>query len=224
MIRSFLCLALISTTTVSVLALTALAQGIPAHSCRSGFVWREAFPGDHVCVTPESRAQAVADNAAATDRRQPDGAYGPLSCRSGYVWREARPNDMVCVTPAVRSATSEENRLAAERVLSAAAIPPAAKVRAAPPVTHATDLPAHGTPTPMGPRENPRCRDYANRAVADFKDMQRAPKCAVPSDGRWHPDRRKHYDWCLSATSAAISNETHERDAHLLNCGARYTF
>jgi hypothetical protein len=28
-------------------------------TCQQGFVWREARPGDHVCVTPETRSQAA---------------------------------------------------------------------------------------------------------------------------------------------------------------------
>ena len=41
----------------------------PADTCRDGFVWREAVPGDHVCVPPETRLQAQNDNALATSRR-----------------------------------------------------------------------------------------------------------------------------------------------------------
>jgi hypothetical protein len=34
-----------------------------------GYVWREAFAGDHVCVTGATRSQAWADNAQAGARR-----------------------------------------------------------------------------------------------------------------------------------------------------------
>ena len=37
--------------------------------CKSGFVWRDAFPDDYVCVLPATRAQAKRDNAAARSRR-----------------------------------------------------------------------------------------------------------------------------------------------------------
>jgi len=37
-------------------------------TCRQGYVWREAFPGDHVCVTPAQRARARHDNARAVGR------------------------------------------------------------------------------------------------------------------------------------------------------------
>jgi hypothetical protein len=38
-------------------------------SCKQGYVWRDAFDGDGVCVTPDSRALTHADNAAAPSRR-----------------------------------------------------------------------------------------------------------------------------------------------------------
>lgn len=79
-------------------------------TCKDGYVWREAFEGDTVCVTPQTRAQAAADNAQATARREPNGGpYGPDTCRSGYVWREARPSDLVCVTPETRAQTAADN-------------------------------------------------------------------------------------------------------------------
>ena len=89
-------------------------------TCRSGFVWREAFQGDLACVTPEMRTQAAADNAQADDRREPGGgASGPNTCKSGYVWREARPGDVVCVTPDVRDQTRQDNQEAASRRVGA---------------------------------------------------------------------------------------------------------
>ncbi|HLH23643.1 MAG TPA: hypothetical protein VK066_14070 [Chloroflexota bacterium] len=85
-------------------------------TCVSGYVWREAFEGDHVCVTPETRRQAAADNAAAASRREPNGgAYGPDTCRQGFVWRAARPEDHVCVTPERRDQTANDNAQASQR-------------------------------------------------------------------------------------------------------------
>ena len=75
-------------------------------ACRPGFVWREAFPGDHVCVVPAVRTQVAHDNALAGARRQPGGGkYGKDTCREGFVWREAIPTDHVCVTPQTRAQT-----------------------------------------------------------------------------------------------------------------------
>jgi hypothetical protein len=78
-------------------------------TCAAGYVWRDAFAGDHICVTPASRDQAAGDNAAARSRVNPNGAYGPDTCVNGYVWRVARPSDLVCVTPAIRTQTANEN-------------------------------------------------------------------------------------------------------------------
>jgi hypothetical protein len=79
-------------------------------TCESGYVWREAFEGDTVCVTEDRRTQAAMDNAAAAERRAPGGgAYGPHTCKSPYVWRVARPDDLVCVTTETRDRTAAEN-------------------------------------------------------------------------------------------------------------------
>ena len=82
-----------------------------AATCASGYVWRSAFDGDLVCVTPQTREQAAADNAAAVSRRVP----GSQNCISGYVWRVARPDDLVCVTPEVRAQTAADNAQANQR-------------------------------------------------------------------------------------------------------------
>ena len=88
----------------------------PANDCIAGYVWREAVPNDHVCVTPQRHQQALADNALADSRRSPTGGpYGPDTCLQGFVWRGATPTDHVCVTVQTRTETSEDNALAASR-------------------------------------------------------------------------------------------------------------
>ncbi|MDT3444194.1 MULTISPECIES: hypothetical protein [unclassified Pseudofrankia] len=84
-------------------------------TCKQGYVWREAFSGDHVCVTPGTRAQAADDNLHAAARRAGYGAYGRDTCKQGYVWREARRSDHVCVTPGTRTQTAYDNSQAANR-------------------------------------------------------------------------------------------------------------
>ncbi|GCE18699.1 hypothetical protein KDK_24990 [Dictyobacter kobayashii] len=37
-------------------------------TCIQGYVWREAFANDHVCVTPQERSQAAYDNSQAANR------------------------------------------------------------------------------------------------------------------------------------------------------------
>ena len=89
------------------------------YTCKQGYVWREAMPGDKICVPPPIRDTTRRDNARAASRVAPNGgAYGAETCRLGFVWREATPNDScrqcrpdrVCVTGDVRTRTREENR------------------------------------------------------------------------------------------------------------------
>ena len=90
--------------------------GDPGVPCLQGYVWRQAFAGDYVCVTPDVRAQAAADNAAATGRIAPGGgAYGQYTCQQGYVWRQVVPDDYVCVTPDVRAQAAADNAQADNR-------------------------------------------------------------------------------------------------------------
>jgi hypothetical protein len=89
--------------------------GDPGVPCLQGYVWRQAYSGDYVCVTPGSREQAVIDNAAAAGRIASGGAYGPYTCQQGYVWRQVVANDYVCVTPATRAQAAADNAQANNR-------------------------------------------------------------------------------------------------------------
>ena len=51
-------------------ALAQLGKQTSLGSCKPGLVWREAYAGDQVCVTTQTRAQAAADNQAAAQRQQ----------------------------------------------------------------------------------------------------------------------------------------------------------
>jgi hypothetical protein len=44
--------------------------GYGQFGCRSGFVWREAFDGDVICVTPETRMRVRNDNALRSTREK----------------------------------------------------------------------------------------------------------------------------------------------------------
>ena len=95
-------------------ALMAAAQpALGTDACRPGFVWREAFPGDLVCVKPITRDEVADDNRQDRARRQGDS--NPWTCVQGYVWRDAFAGDFVCVTPDVRDQAAEDNRLAGVR-------------------------------------------------------------------------------------------------------------
>jgi len=88
------------------------AKAPESDSCRPGFVWREARPEDHVCVTPETRQSVAEDNRQEESRRE---SGRPGTCQYGFVWREAYPGDVVCVTPSVRRMTRIDNAQAQER-------------------------------------------------------------------------------------------------------------
>jgi len=85
-------------------------------TCLNGYVWRDAFDGDHVCVTPQQRTQTAYDNGQAPYRVNPNGGpYGPDTCRNGYVWRDAFANDHVCVTPQQHTQAADDNSQAPYR-------------------------------------------------------------------------------------------------------------
>jgi hypothetical protein len=85
-------------------------------TCLDGYVWRQATPRDHVCVTPAAHAQTARDNAVASSRRSATpGTFGPDLCAPGYLWREALPGDDVCVIPATWQQVHDDNLTAGSR-------------------------------------------------------------------------------------------------------------
>jgi hypothetical protein len=111
-------LAMLCLLTGTVAGIGSAAAALPygPDTCMTGFVWREAYPNDHVCVLPKIRAQARADNAAAASNVQPGGGpYGPGTCKQGLVWREAQPADHVCVAPGNRDQAKTDNFFAYSR-------------------------------------------------------------------------------------------------------------
>lgn len=105
-----------------------LAFHLPAHAdcpygedqCLPGFVWRGAFPGDHVCVDGQAQQLAAQENAAAASLVDPD---RPGYCRQNYKWREGDSLDKACVTGAARDRVAGENRLADQRRDAACTVP-----------------------------------------------------------------------------------------------------
>jgi len=87
-----------------------------ADTCAQGYVWRDAIPGDHACVSPQRRSAVAQENALSSERRVlSGGAYGPDTCQNGFVWREAFAGDNVCVLPDSRSLVAQENSQAPNR-------------------------------------------------------------------------------------------------------------
>jgi Domain of unknown function (DUF4185) len=87
-------------------------------TCKQGYVWREAIPDDHVCVTPDQRMLARQQNQDAASHRAQGGPYGLDTCKQSYVWREAYADDHVCVTPAARAQARTDNEAASSRFLA----------------------------------------------------------------------------------------------------------
>ena len=104
----------------SIAVIAAPPTPLPASgTCMEGYVFRLIRSSDKVCVTPASKAQADADNAAAASHKA-TAVYGPDTCASGYVWRGAFANDHVCVTPDVHTQAAADNAAAASRWTSGA--------------------------------------------------------------------------------------------------------
>ncbi|KAB0681344.1 beta/gamma crystallin domain-containing protein [Aureimonas leprariae] len=83
-------------------------------TCEQGFVWREASPTDHVCVTPQIRDQTAEENRRKVERWV-NGNFDDY-CKSGFVWREAFDGDTVCVPPPSRDQAHADNGRAAARL------------------------------------------------------------------------------------------------------------
>ncbi|GLY21858.1 hypothetical protein [Micromonospora sp. NBRC 101691] len=88
------------------------------YTCATGYVWREAVPGDQVCVTPQTRSDTQTENALGPSRRESNGF-----CKVGFVWRETRPSDLVCVFPSSRDRAYSDNANAPWRLADPGATP-----------------------------------------------------------------------------------------------------
>jgi hypothetical protein len=107
----------VTVTSMDTLRATITVTGQIAGRCLMGYVWREARPTDHVCVTGAVRTETAQENALAASRRSPTGGpYGPNTCLQGFVWREAYPGDVVCVPGASRTRAASDNATAAQRI------------------------------------------------------------------------------------------------------------
>ncbi|WP_326564226.1 hypothetical protein [Micromonospora peucetia] len=93
-----------------------LASG--PYTCVTGYVWREAVPGDQVCVTPQTRSDTQTENVLGPSRRESNGF-----CKVGFVWRETRPSDLVCVFPSSRDRAYSDNANAPWRLADPGATP-----------------------------------------------------------------------------------------------------
>jgi hypothetical protein len=106
------CFTLFALAASSALTHPAAAQ---SDTCAAGYVWREAFVGDHVCVSPDTRELARTDNANSEQFRAKQGSD---ECIQGFVWRLANPDDHVCVPQITSEETARDNQLAYSRLAS----------------------------------------------------------------------------------------------------------
>jgi hypothetical protein len=115
--------ALATVLTAAVLAAPA-AEALPygPYTCQNGYVWREAFANDQVCVTPTDRSTVAQENAAGPSHTNYYTSY-PYWCVSGYLWRQAKPTDYVCVLPASRDRERANNLLAESRLVDPSQTP-----------------------------------------------------------------------------------------------------
>ena len=68
------------------------------------------------------------------------------------------------------------------------------------------------------PRENEKCRNYAQRAIQQHAKTIPIENCRLPVSARWSSDYQAHYDWCLRAQDAWLYSEEKARKDHLYNC------
>jgi hypothetical protein len=91
-------------------------------TCKPGFVWRDAVPGDHICVTPERRQKVADDFHTAKSRRAPSEEFciyvadpiacgrGQKPCLEGFVPRDVPgENVIVCVDQKEADLIAQEN-------------------------------------------------------------------------------------------------------------------
>jgi hypothetical protein len=62
------------------------------------------------------------------------------------------------------------------------------------------------------------CTAYANRAIKDFSDTFKKPRCKRRENDRWHKDYDRHYSWCMTSKIEPVNTEREVR------CGARVKF
>ena len=99
-LKSLLLSVIVAGFAATVLVIVAQAQlSYNSYVCSPGYVWRDAFDGDLVCVTPQRYAQVQDENLHASEYIDPTAAAQGFTnwddCLPGYTWRLAGPKDRV---------------------------------------------------------------------------------------------------------------------------------
>jgi hypothetical protein len=97
---------------------------LPPCRCSQGYVWREAFQGDYVCVTPDERSRVARQNATAHSNYSFDytipvsfrlrGVTRPVLyglCTTNLQYRQADMGDYVCVSSNQAKRVKDDNAM-----------------------------------------------------------------------------------------------------------------
>ena len=142
--------------------------------CAPGYVWREAVPGDHVCVTPATWQQVHDDNLTAGARRN------ALRVKVGHDAAHRRPTGC---TPTASTSASRASRCSARADAARAVVAVVARRSADGPggeLSFDTRLPVCGD---APERDRPRARPVvaALVLVAPDRDGLRAVRSRRPT-------------------------------------------
>src|SRR4029078_2843965 len=112
--KSLLLSAIVAGFAAAVLVIAAHAQDSSIKwVCSPGYVWRDAFDGDLICVSPQRYAQVQDENRYASQHIDPNwtapSLASPEDCLEGYTWRLAGPDDAACVTFEASDQATYEN-------------------------------------------------------------------------------------------------------------------
>lgn len=180
-------------------AFTTWAEGLyGADTCMPGYIWRQANPNDHVCVTATEREQVAYDNTQAAARSCGNEAvkdpgcvaaimsYGNIACVNGFVWRSAYSGDVVCVTGSQRTQVTSDNSQASTRLSN---LPAPTATPTITPTATATSTPtpaATSTPAPTAtsvPSATPTSMPTATNTATPTSTVTPIPAPAIKIAG-----------------------------------------
>jgi hypothetical protein len=75
-----------------------------------------------------------------------------------------------------------------------------------------------GTPNATRAADPAYCDQYARLAIHEVQVNMSIPGCFKGFDNRWHLDYQRHYEWCLTASYAAVNAERDYRRMRVAQC------
>jgi hypothetical protein len=73
-------------------------------------------------------------------------------------------------------------------------------------------------PNPTRAADPAYCDQYAKLAIHETEVNMATPGCFKGFDNRWHLDYQRHYEWCLTASYAAVNAERDYRRMRGAQC------